>query len=107
MAQKPDRIQDIFDSLDTEIRDLFNQLLDSNGEVNKTIHLNVKDFKKFHDKWSKCELKKLIAQATVVFKNGFPTDVPEKEFVIKTADDIMEYKDKLFEKIVKEKISFL
>ena len=47
MAQKPDRIQDIFDSLDTEIRDLFNQLLDSNGEVNKTIHLNKKDIKNF------------------------------------------------------------
>ena len=35
MAQKPDTIQDIFDSLDTEIRDSFNQLLDSNGEVNQ------------------------------------------------------------------------
>ena len=52
-------------------------------------------------------LKNRFVQATVVFKNSFPTDVPEKEFVIKTAGDIMEYKVKLLEKIVKEKISFL
>ena len=40
MAQKPDAIQDIFDSLETEIRDSINQLLDSNGEVNQINHLN-------------------------------------------------------------------
>ena len=89
MAQKPDTIQDIFDSLDTEIRDSFNQFLDSNGEVNQINHLNKEDLKKFHDKWFKCELKS-IAQATVVFKNSFPTDVPDKEFVIKTTADIMD-----------------
>ena len=44
MAQKPDAIQDIFDSLDTEIRDSINQLLDSNGEVNQINHLNEEDF---------------------------------------------------------------
>ena len=66
-----------------------------------------KFLKKFHDKWFKCELKKLVAQVTVVFKNSFPTDVPDKLFVIKTAGDIMEYKVELYKKIVKEKISFL
>ena len=44
MAQKPDTIQDIFDSLDTKIRDSFNQLLDSNGEANQINHLNEEDF---------------------------------------------------------------
>ena len=81
--------------------------MDSNGEVNQINHLNEEGFKKFHDKWFKCELKKSIAQATVVFKNSFPTDAPGKKFVIKTAGDIMEYKLQLFEKIVKEKVSFL
>ena len=95
MAQKPDTIQNIFDLLDTEITDSFNQLLDSNGEVNQINHLNEEDFKKFHDKWFKCEIKKSIAQAIVVFKNSFPTDVPDKKFVIKTAGDIMEYKVEL------------
>ena len=71
MAQKPDTIQDIFDSLDTEIRDSFNQLSDSNGEVNQINHLNEEGFRKFYDKWFKCELKKSIAQVTVVFKNSF------------------------------------
>ena len=89
MAQKPDTIQDIFDSLDSEIRDSFDQLLDSNGEVNQINHLNEEDFTKFHDKQFKCELKS-IAQATVVFKNSFPTDVPGKEFVFKTTADIMD-----------------
>ena len=107
MVQKPDTIQDIFDLLDTEIRDSLKQLLNSNGEVNQIHHLNEEDFKKFHDKWFKCELKKSIVKATVVFKNSFPTDVPEKEFVIKTASDIMKYKVELLEKIIKEKISFL
>ena len=50
MVQKPDTIQDIFDSLDTEIRDSLKQLLNSNGEVNQIHHLNEEDFKKFHDK---------------------------------------------------------
>ena len=60
MAQKPDTIQDIFDSLDTEIRDSFNQLLDSNVEVNQINHLNEEDFKTFHNNWFKCDLKKSI-----------------------------------------------
>ena len=81
--------------------------MDSNDEVNQINHLNEEGFKKFHDKWFKCELKKSIAQATVVFKNSFTTDAPSKKFVIKTACDIMEYKFQLLEKIVKEKISFL
>ena len=60
MAQKPDMIQDIFDSLDTEIRDSFNQLLDSNVEVNQINHLNEEDFKTLHNNWFKSELKKSI-----------------------------------------------
>ena len=67
----PDTIQDIFDLLDTEIRDSFNQLLDSNGEVNQINHLNEEDFKKLHDKWFECELKKLIVQQLLFLRTVY------------------------------------
>ena len=75
MAQKTD---DILDFMDDEISDSFNEFFNSNvGQVN---HFNEENFKKMHDKWFCCEVKKSFVQAAIVFRKKFPTDEPDDEY---------------------------
>ena len=76
MAQKTD---DILDFMDDEISDSFNEFFNSNvGQVN---HFNEENFKKMHDKWFCCEVKKSFVQAAIVFRKKFPTDEPDDEYI--------------------------
>ena len=76
MARKAD---DILDFLDDEISDSFNEFFNSNvGQVN---HFNEENFKKMHDKWFCCEVKKSFVQAAIVFRKKFPTDEPDDEYI--------------------------
>ena len=76
MARKTD---DILDFLDDEISDSFNEFFNSNvGQVN---HFNEENFKKMHDKWFCCEVKKSFVQAAIVFRKKFPTDEPDDEYI--------------------------
>ena len=60
-----------------------------------------------HDKWFCCEVEKSFVQAGIVFRKKFPTDEPDQEYIKKLAGDIMEYKARCLEKILKDTISFL
>ena len=76
MAQKTD---DILDFMDDEISDSFNEFFNSNvGQVN---HFNEENFKKMHDKWFCCEVKKSFVQVAIVFRKKFPTDEPGDEYI--------------------------
>ena len=89
-----------FKSFDEDIKIFFDELCDSNGNINTE---NEEEFKKFHKKWFDAECKRSLMQSATVLDKVFPTDQPDKELLIKTAYEIMEFKVEQLEKILKNK----
>ena len=89
-----------FKSFDEDIKIFFDELCDSNGNINTE---NEEKFKKSQKKWFDGEFKRSLIQAATVPDKVFPTDQPDKELLIKTAYEIMEFKVEQLEKILKNK----
>ena len=62
-----------------------------------------KNLKNSIKNWFDAECKRSLMQSATVLDKVFPTDQPDKELLIKTAYEIMEFKVEQLEKILKNK----
>ena len=98
MAEKTDPAQ--FKLFDKDIKISFDELCDSNGNINTE---NEEEFKNSHKKWFDIEFKRWLMQVATVIDNVFLTNQPDKELLIKTTYEIIEFKVEQLEKILKNK----
>ena len=98
MAEKTDPAQ--FKLFDKDIKISFDELCDSNGNINTE---NEEEFKNSRKKWFDVEFKRWLMQVATVIDNIFLTNQPDKELLIKTTYEIIEFKVEQLEKILKNK----
>ena len=98
MAEKTDPAQ--FKLFDKDIKISFDELCDSNGNINTE---NEEEFKNSRKKWFDVEFKRWLMQVATVIDNVFLTNQPDKELLIKTTYEIIEFKVEQLEKILKNK----
>ena len=98
MEEKTDAGQ--FKSFDEDIKISFDELCDSNGNINTE---NEEEFKNFHKKWFDAEFNRSLMQVATVIDNVLLTNQPDKELLIKTTYEIIEFKVEQLEKILRNK----